>query len=288
MTSPVALALCSAFLFAVAVQLHNLGLRHIDSRRGTLISICSSAALYWMLSPWFLETWYWFTTGAALFATIGLFRPFLSANFAMAGIRFLGPTLSTTLASIAPLFSALFAIALLEESMTASLMGGTFAIVTGVVILTYRGNTTSMWPLWALSLPLGAAILRALAHAVTKLGLDVVPEPLFAGLVGYSVSLLVGLIVASVQHARIIPSVWWSPGMAWFLIGGIINGISLWSLNTALQIGQVITVVPVVSVSPVISFLLGYFIFRKERFTSRIVIAIVLIVPAIVIIARSN
>jgi uncharacterized membrane protein len=76
--------------------------------------------------------------------------------------------------------------------------------------------------------------------------------------------------------------------MAWFLIGGIINGISLWSLNTALQIGQVITVVPVVSVSPVISFLLGYFIFRKERFTSRIVIAIVLIVPAIVIIARSN
>ncbi|MCH2480938.1 MAG: DMT family transporter [Gammaproteobacteria bacterium] len=288
MTSPVALALCSAFLFAVAVQLHNLGLRHIDSRRGTLISICSSAALYWMLSPWFLETWYWFTTGAALFATIGLFRPFLSANFAMAGIRFLGPTLSTTLASIAPLFSALFAIALLEESMTASLMGGTFAIVTGVVILTYRGNTTSMWPLWALSLPLGAAILRALAHAVTKLGLDVVPEPLFAGLVGYSVSLLVGLIVASVQHARIIPSVRWSPGMAWFLIGGIINGISLWSLNTALQIGQVITVVPVVSVSPVISFLLGYFIFRKERFTSRIVIAIVLIVPAIVIIARSN
>ena len=288
MASPVALALCSAFLFAVAVQLHNLGLRHIDSRRGTLISICSSAALYWMLSPWFLETWYWFTTGAALFATIGLFRPFLSANFAMAGIRFLGPTLSTTLASIAPLFSALFAIALLEESMTTSLMGGTFAIVTGVVILTYRGNTTSMWPLWALSLPLGAAILRALAHAVTKLGLDVVPEPLFAGLVGYSVSLLVGLIVASVQHARIIPSVWWSPGMAWFLIGGIINGISLWSLNTALQIGQVITVVPVVSVSPVISFLLGYFIFRKERFTSRIVIAIVLIVPAIVIIARSN
>ena len=288
MTSPVALALCSAFLFAVAVQLHNLGLRHIDSRRGTLISICSSSALYWILAPWFLETGYWFTTGAALFATIGLFRPFLSANFAMAGIRFLGPTLSTTLASIAPLFSALFAIALLEESMTASLMGGTFAIVTGVVILTYRGNTTSMWPLWALSLPLGAAILRALAHAVTKLGLDVVPEPLFAGLVGYSVSLLVGLIVASVQHARIIPSVRWSPGMAWFLIGGIINGISLWSLNTALQIGQVITVVPVVSVSPVISFLLGYFIFRKERFTSRIVIAIVLIVPAIVIIARSN
>ena len=241
-----------------------------------------------MLSPWFLEAWYWFTTGAALFAVIGLFRPFLSANFAMAGIRFLGPTLSTTLASTAPLFSALFAIILLGETMTASLIGGTLAIVTGVVILTYRGSTKSMWPVWALSLPLGAAILRALAHAATKLGLDVVPEPLFAGLVGYSVSLLMGLIAASIQNARIIPTIQWSPGVTWFLIGGIINGISLWSLNTALKMGQVITVVPVVSVSPVISFLLGYFIFRKERFTARIVIAIVLIVPAIVIIARSN
>ena len=206
----------------------------------------------------------------------------------MAGIRFLGPTLSTTLASTAPLFSALFAIVLLGETMTASLIGGTLAIVTGVVILTYRGSTKSMWPVLALSLPLGAAILRALAHAATKLGLDVVPEPLFAGLVGYSVSLLMGLIVASIQNARIIPAIRWSPGVTWFLIGGIINGISLWSLNTALKMGQVITVVPVVSVSPVISFLLGYFIFRKERFTPRIVIAIVLIVPAIVIIARSN
>ena len=97
-----------------------------------------------------------------------------------------------------------------------------------------------------------------------------------------------GLIAASIQNARIIPTIQWSPGVTWFLIGGIINGISLWSLNTALKMGQVITVVPVVSVSPVISFLLGYFIFRKERFTPRIVIAIVLIVPAIVIIARSN
>ena len=97
-----------------------------------------------------------------------------------------------------------------------------------------------------------------------------------------------GLIAASIQNAKVVPVIRWSPGITWFLVGGIINGISLWSLNTALKMGQVITVVPVVSVSPVISFLLGYFIFRKERFTPRIAIAIMLIVPAIVIIARSN
>ena len=134
--------------------------------------------------------------------------------------------------------------------MTVSLIGGTLAIVTGVVILTYRGNTKSMWPIWAFSLPLGAAVLRALDHPLTKLGLDVVPEPLFAGLVGYSVSLLVGLIASSIQNAKVFPVIRWSPGITWFLIGGIVNGISLWSLNTALNIGQVITCLLYTSPSP--------------------------------------
>lgn len=286
--SPVVLALCSAFLFAVSVQLHNLGLEHAGSRTGTLISIFSSAALYWVLSPWFLESRYWLTSGAAIFVLIGLFRPFLSANFAMAGIRHLGPTLSSTLASTAPLFSALFAVLLLSETITPSLLSGTVIIVAGIVILSYRGRTVAMWPLWTLSLPLGAAVLRALAHALTKLGLNVVPEPLFAGLVGYSVSLLVALIASSVNSDRILTNVKWSPGLLWFVVGGLVNGVSLWSLNTALKTGHVVTVVPIVAISPVISFLLGYFIFRRETFTTRIVISMLLVVPGIVVIARAG
>ena len=141
--SPTVLALCSALLFAVGVQVHNLGLRYTDSRTGTLISILASALFYWSLSPWFLQRSYWLTSAVVLFIVIGLFRPFLSANLALAGIRHLGPTLSSTLASTAPLFGALFAVLILDESMTPALLVGTVAIVSGIVILTYRGNTPS-------------------------------------------------------------------------------------------------------------------------------------------------
>ncbi|GIS91196.1 MAG: hypothetical protein CM1200mP20_12370 [Pseudomonadota bacterium] len=50
--------------------------------------------------------------------------------------------------------------------------------MTGIIILTYRRDGPSSWPIWALGLPISAAVLRALAHALTKLGFNEVPEPL--------------------------------------------------------------------------------------------------------------
>ena len=287
-SSPAALALCSALLFAVGVQIHNLGLKQGDSRTGTLGSIFASTLFYWTLSPWFLQRGYWLTSAVILFMLIGLFRPFLSANFALAGIRHLGPTLSSTLASTAPLFGVLFAVLILGESMTPTLFVGTGAIVTGIIILTYRRDGPSSWPIWALGLPISAAVLRALAHALTKLGLNEVPEPLFAGLVGYTVSLCVALIVGSGKNGQFHTQLRWTPALLWFFLGGLINGVSIWSLNTALQIGTVVGVVPIVAISPLLSFLLGYFVFRRETFTVRIIVTMLLVVPGVVLIASSH
>ena len=99
------------------MQFQNLGLRYADSRTGTLIQILAASMLYWLMAPWFLHKAYWLTSAVVVFAAIGLFRPFLSANLALAGVRHLGPTLTTTLASTAPLFAALFAVTLLGLSL---------------------------------------------------------------------------------------------------------------------------------------------------------------------------
>ena len=45
----------------------------------------------------------------------GLIRPAISANLSLAGMRYLGPTLATTLASTSPLFGAAFGILWLGE-----------------------------------------------------------------------------------------------------------------------------------------------------------------------------
>ncbi|HCF73771.1 MAG TPA: hypothetical protein DES72_08435, partial [Gammaproteobacteria bacterium] len=80
----------------------------------------------------------------------------------------------------------------------------------------------------------------------------------------------------------------WTPGLLWFFLGGLINGVSIWSLNTALQTGTVVSVVPIVAVSPVLSFFLGYFVFRRETFTFRIIITMLLVVPGVIMIASAN
>jgi len=68
------------------------------------------------------------------------------------------------------------------------------------------------WPVWALAFPLGAAVVRSFAHAMTKLGLAIVPEPFYVGFIGYSVSLVVAL---AVQRARRqpMPNPVWRPGL---------------------------------------------------------------------------
>lgn len=55
---PVVLALGAAFFFALGIQFTRKGLRHIDSRTGTLVSIGTATLLYWAVSPWLLERHY--------------------------------------------------------------------------------------------------------------------------------------------------------------------------------------------------------------------------------------
>jgi len=47
-------------------------------------------------------------------------------------------------------------------------------------------------------------------------------------------------------------------------------------------------VVPIVAISPLLSFLLGYFVFRRETFTVRIIVTMLLVVPGVVLIASSH
>ncbi len=244
-----------------------------------------STVLFWLFSPWFLQLWYWTTSAVFIFALVGLFRPFLTSNFAIAGIRYLGPTLTSILASTAPVFAAFFAIVILGETLTIPLTLGTLTIVLAIGLLAHKGEAKNTWPIWALALPIGAAVLRALGHALTKLGLDITPDPLFAGLVSYTVSLMIALGSTLKGGKYAVAPRHWTPGLLWFFGGGVINGISIWSLNTALNLGEVVKIIPIVALSPVFTLLLGLFVFRRETLTLRIGLALLLIVPGVILVA---
>ena len=284
---PPTLAFCSAFLFALSVQISNLGLRDTDTTTGVLIQIGTTTIGYWLLSPWFLETAYWLTSAALLFAAVGLVRPALSANLALASVRQLGPTLSSTLTATTPFFGVALGVALLGEALTWPIAAGTFAVVAGTMLLAQRGGGNVHWPIWALALPLGAAFIRSGGHALTKFGFDEVPSPFFAALVGHTVSFMVTASAAYWRGGAIRIRAR-SFGTICFVLAGAINGVSLICLNTALHLGEVVSVVPIVSTSPMITLLLGVLVFKREQFTVRGLMAMATIVPGVILIALAR
>ena len=69
---PAVFALAAGIIFAIGAQFQNLGLARVSSRSGAAISIVSSAALYWLVSPWLLDGAHWSHPAVLIFAAIGL------------------------------------------------------------------------------------------------------------------------------------------------------------------------------------------------------------------------
>ncbi len=281
---PVLLSLAAAFLFATGIQFARLGLEHTDTRTATLTQIGAATLLYWLAAPLFIEGWFFTSPAILLLAAIGLFRPFLSANLAMAGTRLLGPTISSTVSSTAPMFGVFLGVLVLEESLTLPVITGALGIVLGVACLSWKGDVSRAWPLWALALPIGAALLRTLAQMFAKIGMDSIPSPFFVGLVGYTVSFAIALLTTRGLAGR-RPERLWTPGSRWLMLTGLCYGFAILALNTALQCGQLVVVSPIVACSPLFSLLLGWLVFRERTIDRRVVLAVVLVVPSVALIA---
>ena len=285
---PVWFALTSAVLFAFGAHLQNFGLDRVRSDNGAAISIATMAIFLWLMAPVLLDGANWSRPAVWIFVLIGLFRPAVSANLAIAGLRYLGPTLASTLSSTAPLFGAALGVLWLGESLTWTTALGTAGIIAAVVMLTRRNPRAAVtWPLWALGLPVGAAALRSLAHALSKIGLEGIPDPYFAGLISVSVSALIMIAVQRIRPGS-QPIQWRGGGPYWFVAVGVVMGISIISLNTALLRGQIVTVVPIVACSPIFTMLLSVLVFRREKLTPRILIAVFAVVPSVILIALGS
>lgn len=286
--SPVWFALTSAVLFAFGSHLQNLGIQRVRTGHGATISIATSAAFFWLMAPFLLDGANWSHPAVWIFVLIGLFRPSVSANLSVAGMRYLGPTLASTLSSTSPLFGAVLGVLWLNESLSWGTALGTAGIIAAVVMQARRGaQATVTWPVWALGLPIGAAAVRSVGHVLSKIGLEGIPDPYFAGLVGFSVSALVMFVVQRLRPGP-QPIQWQGGGPYWFVAAGLVTAVSVMSLNTALMRGQIVTVVPVVACSPVFTMLLSVLVFRREQLTARVVLATFVVVPSVILIALST
>lgn len=280
------MALAAAFLFALSAHIQNMGPKSASTRFGTLVIIATQAAIYSVAGLFFVHSSYWFTGAVLLFAATGLLRPTLSMMLWVEGIKRLGPTLNSALTSSSPFFAALAGILILGEQVTPLIACGIALVIAGAMTQAIRRKgIVYAFPIWALLIPLCATGLRSVSHAITKIGFEEVPSPLFAAMVGTGVSLiLVGghfLVTRPEIEGRL-------KDYRYFVASGCAAALAVYAVNVALQHGQVITVAPLVASSPIFSAALGYFVFGGESLNWRTFLTISLIVPGVILIVLAS
>ncbi len=267
-----AIALFVSVMFGLINHLQNNGLDHVDAPTGTVINVGTSALAMWIFSPLYFAPHVLFTPAAAYFAIAGLVVPGISLALTALSIRRLGPSFTAGVASTSPVFAMVLAIVFIGESATSLSIAGTLVVAAGVTLLAGRNkNVPRNWPLWALLLPLGAALARAISHAAIKLGLTDQPHPFMAALIAATISITMIYTFYRLRGNTLPPI---NPGYAWFAACGLINALGLSLLNLALDLGEVIVVSPLIAAAPVFTLLASYLYFRRERITTRMTLAI--------------
>jgi drug/metabolite transporter (DMT)-like permease len=277
------LAFSSAVFLGGALVLTQFGLRYVAPLPGAAISIPTFTFLFICLSPILLrgETIIW--SAVPIFIAVGLVFPSVLTLLTFEGNRLLGPVITGALGNLSPLFAVGLAVLLLGEPLRSLQLVGLVVIIAGVVVITVtRPQDVRDWKSWALMLPIGAAALRGLIQPTIKLGLEIWPSPIAAGLTGYIVSALVVLIFSRIKTGRFVAN---APlrGKLWFAAVGISNGIGVLSMYAALGNGPVALVVPLVATYPLMTVGLGALMLGKVENTARLTAGTALAVAGVVL-----
>ena len=246
---------------------------------GASVSIPVATLLLWLLAP-FADLAGWHFGAIGIFALIGLFFPAAVTLLTFEANRRLGPTVTGTIGSTAPLFAVLGAALFLDEALGARELIATALIALGsVVLLSPRRAGALQREPGAMWLPWSAPALRALAQVLCKAGLALWPNPFAAALVGYTISSAAVWAVALARRTA-------RPkldrhGAAWFGVTGILNGAAVLCLYQALSTGPVTLVSPIAATYPLFTLLLSALVTREERMSGALLGGVALTVTGV-------
>lgn len=279
---PSLFAVTGGVLFGAQANFARRGLNHMGPQEGALVTIGAATLVFWAMAPFALKSAYWVSPGFWIFLSNGIIHPTVSMLLIFEANRRMGPTVSSTVAATAPLFATAGAVLTLGEALTFPVLAGTLATVAGVVVLSWRRAGLAEWSLAALFFPLGAAVVRAISFVWGKYGLEELDSPYFASLVTFSVGFLLSAGVYLLRK-RGRPARLPRKGVLWCSIGGTCTAGAILCMYTALSMGQVVIVGPLINTYPMFTLALAV-AFRQESLGTRIVMGVLLVVGGVALI----
>lgn len=278
------LAFAAATFLGVGLVLTQFGLKYIHPLSGAAISVPSFTICFLLMSPILLAGQIIVWSAVPIFAAVGLVFPALLTLLTFAANRSLGPVVTASLGNLSPMFAVLLAVVVLGEPLSVRQFAGLLLIVAGVLVITVtRTEAMRNWRTWVLLLPLGAAAIRGVIPPVIKVGLDIWPNAMAAGLTGYIFSSITVLMVERVRNGRFLvrgPLAGW----LWFAVTGICNGIGTLLLYAAVGAGRVSVVVPIIASYPIVTVGLNMLVFGWTQGALRLALGTALTVGGVVLI----
>ncbi len=272
------LALITSVFYASALVSARAGMRHSTPTTVTLVSILMQNLLLWSAVFFTGGVHAVPLTAILLFTLVGIFQLGVRL-FAYTGVEKIGASRSAALQSVSPLISATLAVAILGEQISALIVLGTFLVVVGIVLVSWRPERqVASFRRWHLLLPIGAACLTGMNHPIRRYVLTMAHEPLFfsalMGLVSFGGFLI--YLAVSPRSQRLV----WDRGALWpFLITGLSETMSILCIITAISMGRVVIVAPIAASYPVWSLIFaGIYLRDVESIHWKIVAGIVSVV----------
>jgi drug/metabolite transporter (DMT)-like permease len=228
------------------------------------------------------------------FVAAGIVGPTLGRIAQFVSTTVIGASRTAPVVSTTALFSAIFAITFLGETLTAVHGAGIVLIVAGVAVISYdtarNGEGVSLLESGkSLILPLLAALALGVEPILMKVGLAEGTSP-FVGLSVMSVSAAIGYAAyVRVTRAITLPDLQRGPTTLYVLCG-LTSTFAFLSYFVALSLLPVVVVVPILQAAPllVLVFSAVFLPQRLEHITLRLVAAALVVVVGTTIVSLST
>ncbi len=211
----------------------------------------------------------------------GLMAPSLARLLQFMAVDRLGVALSTPLIETMPLFGAVFAVSILHEEITIPIGIGITIVVLGVMILGSRESVKLTRT--GVVLALLSAVLFAGADIGRKIGIILVSSPFLGAAVGATVGIAAYFLFSIVTKTPIASPKKWT---RFDYLTGILTGVGIASVFSALFVEKVVVVQPLQSTTPLFAlFFTWVFLRRLENVTASTCLAAILIVIGSILVA---
>jgi drug/metabolite transporter, DME family len=267
------IALGGAVCFASGQICSRMGLNHGTPTTAIAFSLSTSTLiLLAILGP--LIDWNHAPPKALLvFALAGVLSPFATQIMLFVSAAKVGISRASPLRNTTPLFAGLIAVLALGETLTVPIVAGTLLIISGASLLGMKdAKDTGDYNRLYLVLPVLAALLGGFSSPMRKFGYSLIDSVTLAICLvqGGGFVALVTYLFLTGRHRELV---FRRETLFWFGASGVLNSVAVALNMTALEMGDVVVVSPLIATTPLFTVLFSFIFLRSfERVTRKIAI----------------